>query len=243
MTSEYMDAQKVGDMPLDPNLVDEFVKYVEGLNLPKTHDLPGDEPSDSPYDGVGNPYFNKYVIYDDIFVRFFSNEEDYNFFLEQVIHTVKFPPAENKKDEFMIKHIVGTIHSFFTAYYKRFFILRVSITLTEPESFMHYHLDLAGENADRFLCDISHPDNKMFGIEVENRLYGPLERLGVYKLDTTRQHRAACYSPKHKKISFIIQCIPDLQNYFEYKRKHLEVFNEVRSKHFSENPEMMNTLE
>lgn len=242
MTEEYMDACKVGDMPLDVKLVDEFVKYVEGLDLPKTHDLPGDEGSDDPYDGVGNPYFNKYIIYDDIFVRFFSNDDDYDYFLEHVIHTAKFPPTKNKKDEFMIRHIVGTIHAFFTALYKKFFILRVSLTITEPEHFMHYHLDLAGENADRYLCDISHPDNNMFGIEVEDRLYGPLQRLGVYKLDTTRQHRAASYHPKYKKISFIIQCIPDLRNYFEYKRKHMEVFHEVRNRELAEDPEMMSSL-
>ncbi len=237
-----MDASKVGDMPLDVNMVDEFIKYFEGLDLPKTHDLPGDEGSDDPYDGAGNPYFNKYIIYDDIFVRFFSNDDDYKYFLKEVIHTSKFPPPRNKREEFMIKHIVGTIHSFFTAHYKKFFILRVSLTITEPEHFMRYHFDIGGENADRFLCDISHPDNNMFGIEVENRLYGPLERLAVYKLDTTRLHRAANYSPKHKKMSFIIQCIPDLRNYFEYKRKHMEVFYDVRNKNMSEHPEMMSAL-
>ncbi len=242
MTSEYMDAQKVGDMPLDVKLVDDFIKYVEGLDLPKTHDLPGDEGSDDPYDGVGNPYFNKYVIHDDIFIRFFNNREDYEYFLKEVIHTSLFPPPENKKEEFMIKNIVGTIHSFFTEYYKKFFIIRVSLTLTDPESFMHYHLDLAGENADRFLCDITHSENKMFGIEVENRLYGPLERLAVYKLDTTRQHRAANYAPKHKKMSFIIQCIPDLHNYLEYKRKHMEVFYDVRNKNMAEDPGLMSAL-
>ena len=242
MTTEYMDAAKVGDMPLDINLVEDFIKYFGRLDLPKTHDLPGDEGSDDPYDGVGNPYFNKYIIHDDIFKRFFNNEEDYEYFLKEVIHTSLFPAPKTKQEEYMIKSIVGTIHSFFTGYYKKFFIIRVSLTITDPGQFMHYHLDLAGENADRFLVDITHPENKMFGIEVEDRLYGPLQRLGVYKLDTTRQHRAANYGKKHPKISFIIQCISDLHHYFEYKRKHLEVFYDVR-KDFSEDPSLMSTLQ
>lgn len=243
MSEEYMDAQKVGDMPLDANVVDDFIKYFDSLDLKKTHDLPGDEGSDDPYDGVGNPYFNKYIIYDDIFKRFFVNEDDYDYFLEHVIHTSTLPTPKTKKEQFMVRSIIGTIHSFFTGYYKRFFIIRISLTVTEPEHFMHYHLDLAGENADRFLCDISPPENKMFGIEVEDRLYGPLQRMGIYKLDTTRQHRAASYSPDHRKMSFIIQCIPDLRNYFEYQRKHMDVFYEIRSRKVSEDPEALNALE
>ena len=243
MTEEYMDAAKVGEMPLDVNMVEDFIKYFGGLALPKTHDLPGDVGSDDPYDGVGNPYFNKYIIHDDIFNRFFQNADDYKFFIENVLHSCVLPAPQNKKDEHMIKSIIGTIHSFFTGYYKKFFIIRVSLTVTEPESFIHYHLDLAGENADRFLVDITNPENKMFGIEVEDRLYGPLERLAVYKLDTTRQHRAANYGKKHPKMSFIIQCIPDLHHYFEYKRKHMEVYYDVRDEKMNQNPEMLGELQ
>ncbi len=220
MTSEYRLVEKVGDIQFDENLVNDFLNYLHSLDLTKTHVLSED-------DEEANPYFNKYIIHDSIFQRFFQDREDYEFFIKGVIHTSLFPPCENRKEEHIIKSLLGSIHSFFTGYYKKFFIIRVSVTLTDQESFMHYHRDLAGEHADRFLIDITDPENGMSGIEVEDRLY-KLDRFGVYKLDTTRMHRGANYSPKHKKISFIIQCISELDQYLEYQRKHLEVFFETR---------------
>ncbi len=216
MTLEYRMVEKVGDIPFDENLVNDFLNYLNSMDLPHTHVLSED-------DMESNPYFNKYIIYDSIFEGFFHNRTDYEYFIKGVIHTSLFPPCENKKEEHIIKSLVGSIHSFFTEYYKKFFILRLSVTITDPESFMHYHRDLAGENADRFLVDITHPENGMSGIEVEDRLYN-LDRFGVYKLDTTRMHRGANYSTKHKKISLVIQCISELGQYLEYQRKHLEVF-------------------
>ncbi len=216
MTLEYRIVEKVGDIPLDDNLVNDFINYVNGLDLPKTHVLSED-------DDEQNPYFNKYIIHDEIFERFLQNAADYELFVKAAIHTNFLPPCQNKKDEHLRRCIIGGIHLFFTEYYKKFFIMRVSITITDPESFMHYHRDLAGENADRFVIDITDSENGMSGIEVEDRLY-KLDRLGVYKLDTTRMHRSANYSPKHKKISLIIQGISELEQYLEYQRKHLEVF-------------------
>ena len=43
MNSEYRVVEKVGDIPLDDNLVNEFVHYVSGLDLPKTHVLSEDD--------------------------------------------------------------------------------------------------------------------------------------------------------------------------------------------------------
>ena len=216
MTVEYRVVEKVGDIPLDENLVNDFLNYLNSVHLPKTHVLSGD-------DEEANPYFNKYIIHDSIFEGFFYNRADYEFFIKGVIHTSLFPPRENIQQEHILHSLVGSLHSFFMEYYKQFFLIRVSVTITDPESFMHYHRDLAGEHADRFLVDITHPENEMSGIEVEDRLY-KLDRFGVYKLDTTRMHRGANYSPNHKKISFIIQCISELDQYLEYQRKHLEVF-------------------
>lgn len=216
MTAEYRDVEKIGDIALDENLANDFINYIEGLDLAKTHVLSED-------DEEQNPYFNKYIIHDAIFERFFQNTEDYDLFVKAVIHTNLLPPSKTKKDECLLRSLIGSIHLFFTEYYKKFFIIRVSVTITDPESFMHYHQDLAGENADRFVIDITNPENGMSGIEVEDRLY-KLNRLSVYKLDTTRMHRAANYSPKHKKISLIIQCISELGQYLEYQRKHMDVF-------------------
>ncbi len=220
MAVEYRLVEKVGDIQFDDNLVNEFLNYLNSLNLRPTHVLAED-------DEEANPYFNKYILHDAIFERFFHNREDYEYFIKGVIHTSLFPPCENKKEEHIIRSLVGKIHSFFTEYYKKFFIIRVSVTITDQESFMHYHRDLAGENADRFLIDITDPENGLSGIEVEDRLY-KLDRFGVYKLDTTRMHRGANYSTEHKKISFIIQCISELHQYLEYQRKHLDVFFETR---------------
>ncbi len=221
MTLDYKIVEKVGDSSLDENLVNNFIVYINGLDLPKTHVLSDD-------DDEQNPYFNKYIIHDEIFVRFFQNPGEYELFVKGAIHTNFLPPCQNKKDEHLRRCIIGNIHLFLTEYYKKFFIMRVSITITDPESFMHYHRDLAGENADRFVIDITDSENGMSGIEAEDRLY-TLERLAVYKLDTTRMHRAANYSPKHKKISLIIQGISELEQYFEYQRKHLDVFSQTMS--------------
>ncbi len=221
MTLEYKIVEKVGAIPLDENLVNDFIIYINGLDLPKTHVLSDD-------DDEQNPYFNKYIIHDEIFERFFQNKGDYELFVKAAIHTNFLPPCQNKKDEHLRRRLIGSIHLFLTEYYKKFFIMRVSITITDPESFMHYHRDLAGENADRFVIDITDSENGMSGIEVEDRLY-KLERLAVYKLDTTRMHRAANYSPKHKKISLIIQGISELEQYLEYQRKHLDVFYQTMS--------------
>jgi hypothetical protein len=221
MNSEYRVVEKVGDIPLDDNLVNEFVHYVSGLDLPKTHVLSED-------DGEQNPYFNKYIIYDEIFARFFQNPGEYELFVKAAIHTNLLPPCQNKKDEHLRRCLVGAIHLFLTEYYKKFFIMRLSITFTDPESFMHYHQDLAGENADRFVIDVTDSENGMSGIEVEDRLY-TLDRLAVYKLDTTKMHRSANYSPNHKKVSLIIQGISGLDQYLEYQRKHLELFYQTMS--------------
>lgn len=220
MCLEYRLVEKVGDIRLDENLVNEFLNYLDALKLGRTHVL-------SDEDEEANPYFNKYIIHDDIFRRFFHDRADYEFFIKGVIHTSLFPPCENMKEEHVIKSLLGSIHAFFMGYYKKFFVIRVSVTITDPESFMHYHRDLAGEHADRFLIDITRPENGMSGIEVEDRLY-KLDRFGVYKLDTTRMHRAANFSPTHKKISFIVQGISELDQYLEYQRKHLEVFYQAR---------------
>ncbi len=221
MTAEYRDVEKVGDIALDENLVNDFINYIEGLNLAKTHVLSEDDEDQ-------NPYFNKHIIHDSIFERFFQNSEDYELFVKAAIHTNFLPPSTTKKDECLLRGLIGSIHLFFTEYYKKFFVIRVSVTITDPESFMHYHRDLAGENADRFVIDITDSENGMSGIEVEDRLY-QLNRLGVYKLDTTRMHRAANYSSKHKKISLIIQCISELGQYLEYQRKHMDVFYQTLS--------------
>jgi hypothetical protein len=221
MTLEYRLVEKVGDIQLDENLLNGFIHYFKGLDLPKTHVLAED-------DDEQNPYFNKYIIYDDIFQRFFQNPGDYELFVKAAIHTNFLPPCQNKKDEHLRRCLVGAIHLFLTEYYKKFFIMRLSITITDPESFMHYHRDLAGENADRFVIDITDSENGMSGIEVEDRLY-TLDRLGVYKLDTTRMHRSANYSPSHEKISLIIQGISELDQYLEYQRKHLDVFYQTMS--------------
>ena len=229
MTLDYKIVEKVGDIPLDENLVNDFINYVNGLDLPKTHVLSDD-------DDEQNPYFNKYIIHDEIFARFFQNPGDYELFVKAAIHTNLLPPCQNKKDEHRRRSLIGSIHLFLTEYYKKFFIMRVSITITDPESFMHYHRDLAGENADRFVIDITDPENGMSGIEAEERLY-TLERFAVYKLDTTRMHRSANYSPKHKKISLIIQGISELEQYLEYQRKHLDVFYQTMS--LDQSPEGM----
>ena len=87
----------------------------------------------------------------------------------------------------------------------------------------------------RFLIDITRPENRAFGIEVENRLY-PLRRFAVYKLDTTRMHRAANYNQQFKKISFIVQTIADLRNFIEYRREHLNIYSEVLARNFPLSP-------
>ena len=43
MNSEYRIVEKVGDFPLDGKRVDEFIHYVNGLDLPKTHVLSDDD--------------------------------------------------------------------------------------------------------------------------------------------------------------------------------------------------------
>ncbi len=113
--------------------------------------------------------------------------------------------------------------------------MRVSVSVTEPEGFMHYHVDMGGAYADRFLIDITRPENRAFGIEVEDRLY-PLKRFSVYKLDTTRMHRAVNYDQQFKKISFIVQTIADLRNFIEYRREYLKVYSEVLAHYFPRLP-------
>ncbi len=92
-------------------------------------------------------------------------------------------------------------------------------------------VDLAGENADRFVVDLSKPEGKLSGLQVEERLY-ELDRLAVYKLDTTREHRAVNYSADCKKISLIIQGISELAQYLEYERKHREVYEAFKHRNF-----------
>lgn len=216
MTEAYRDVEKVGDLGLDESLVKDFLALLTSMDLPKTHDL-GEE------SGEDNPSYNKYIVRDDIFSRIFFDEDDYRFFLRRAIHTFLLPRLPDLAAQSVVHRLVGAVHGFFTEYYQRFFLLRVSVSITAPGSFMHYHRDLAGEDADRFLVDLSDPEAKDFGIEVEDRLY-PLRRLGIYKLDTTRPHRAANYGQKHNKVSLIIQCIADLRGFAEYQRKHVDVF-------------------
>lgn len=222
MAPQYMDVEKIGDLILDEKLVADFIGLLDGMDLPKTHDL-GEE------SGEDNPKYNKYIVSDDIFSRIFYDEDDYKFFLRSAIHTFLLPKAANLHDQSVISRLSGAIHGYFTQHYKRFFLLRVSVSITAAGSFMHYHRDLAGENADRFLVDLSPPEADVFGIEVEDRLY-PLQRLAVYKLDTTRSHRAANYGKEHRKISLIIQCIADFHQFMDYQRKHLDVFFEARAR-------------
>lgn len=218
----YRDVEAIGFLPLDESLITGFIGLLDGLDLPKTHDLGQGMAED-------NAAYNKYIVHDDIFTRIFIDEADYRMFLRDVIHTFTLPTSRDPSTRLLTHRLVGAVHAFLTEYYQRFFLLRVSVSITGPGAFMHYHRDLAGEHADRFLVDISPPEADNFGIEVEERLY-PLERLAVYKLDTTRLHRAANYGATHRKISLIIQGIADLHQFTEYQRKHLDAFFDVRER-------------
>jgi len=228
MMVDYRDVEKIGAISLDEPSVDRLIGYLSSANLPETHNVEGDTPTDGPYDARGNSGYNKYILYDDIFARFFTNDSEYQYFLHEVIHTVPLPLDLSPEDEYLVKTMVGAIHGFFTEYYKKFFMLRISVSITEPEAAMHYHRDLAGENADRFLVDLTDFEEKLSGIQVEERLY-KLDRL---VLDTTREHRAVNYSPDKKKISLIIQGISELDQYLEYQRKHLEVYTTIKRQNF-----------
>lgn len=215
----YRDVEKVGNLPLDEDLIVGFLHLLEEVDLPRTHDL-GQETADD------NARYNKYIVHDGIFPQIFTDEIEYRTFLRSVIHTFTLPTARDPATRSVSHRLVGAVHAFFTEYYQRFFLLRVSVSVTDPGSFMHYHRDIAGEHADRFLVDLSSPEACGFGIEVEDRLY-PLERLAVYKLDTTRLHRAANYGDTHRKISLIIQCITDLRQFVEYQRLHLDAYDQA----------------
>jgi hypothetical protein len=230
---EYRDVERIGEISLDAASVEALITYLVTADLPETHNVVGDAPTDGPYDARGNPGYNKYILYDDIFARFFMNESEYQYFLHEVIHTVPLPLDLSAEGEYQIKTMVGAIHGFFTEYYKKFFMLRISVSMTEPQAAMHYHRDLAGENADRFLIDLTACEEKLSGIQVEERLYR-LDRLTVYKLDTTREHRAVNYSPDKKKISLIIQGISELSQYIEYQRKHMEVYTAIKRQNFQQ---------
>ncbi|MAG31731.1 MAG: hypothetical protein CL908_12660 [Deltaproteobacteria bacterium] len=228
---DYRDVERIGSIALDEASVDTLIKYLETADLPQTHNVEGDVPSDGNYDARGNPGYNKYILYDDLFVRFFSNPSEYQYFLHEVMHTAPLPLDLGAEDEYLIKAMIGTIHGFFSEHYKKFFMLRISVSITEQDSSMHYHRDLAGENADRFVVDLSKPEGKLSGLQVEERLY-ELDRLAVYKLDTTREHRAVNYSADCKKISLIIQGISELAQYLEYERKHREVYEAFKHRNF-----------
>ena len=215
----YRDVEKVGDLPLDEDLIAGFLRLLDAAELPRTHDL-GQEAADD------NAAYNKYIVQDGIFPHIFTDETEYRSFLRSVIHTFTLPTARDPVTRSVAHRLVGAVHAFFTQYYQRFFLLRVSVSVTDPGAFMHYHRDIAGEHADRFLVDLSVPEARGFGIEVEDRLY-PLERLAVYKLDTTRLHRAANYGDTHRKISLIIQCITDLRQFVEYQRLHLDAYDQA----------------
>ncbi len=225
MTEEYRVVEKVGELQLDEELVSAFVSYLNNTELQKTHVAMDEEEGEE----TGNPDYNKYIIHDEIFTQFFTEQKDYDYFLKKCIHTTLLPSRDTPEDEVAIRKIIGIIHAFFMEYYKKFFLMRISVSITDEESFMHYHRDLAAENADRFLVDITDPGNKMHGIEVEDRLYS-LDRLSIYKLDTSRRHRGSNFSHEHKKISFIIQCISELDQFIDYQRKHLDLFYETRDK-------------
>ena len=229
--TQYRDVENLGEIGLDEASVDRFLEYLEYADLPQTHNVAGDEPTDGPYDARGNPGYNKYIIHDDIFRRIFRNDSEYQYFLHEVIHTAPMPDEMAEEDEYLIKSMIGSIHLFFGEYYKKFFMLRVSVSLTDPHSAMHYHRDLAGENADRFVVDLSPAEGNLSGIQVEDRIY-QLQRFSVYKLDTTREHRGINYSPKNKKISLIIQCISELDQWLEYERKHREVYEALKRENF-----------
>lgn len=228
MDPEYLDVRVVGEAPFDEELITRFVDFIEHATLPKTHYI-GDGSAED------NPAYNKYIIHDGIFSRFFNSEQEYRYFLDEVVHTAMLPDPGTKEHRHMIHSLVGTIHAVLSAYMKRFFLMRVSVSVTEPEGFMHYHVDMGGAYADRFLIDITSPENRAFGIEVEDRLY-PLKRFSVYKLDTTRMHRAANYDQQFKKISLIVQTIADLRNFIEYRREYLKVYSEVLAHNFPLSP-------
>ena len=224
MINEYRVVEKIGDIQLEEQQLSDFLAYLNHTDLQKTH-LALDE------NGLeeGNPDYSKYIIHDENFTQFFTDIENYDYFIQKCIHTQLLPSRDCSKDEHVVRKIIGSIHAFFMEHYKKYFMIRVSVSITDEESFMHYHRDLAAENADRFLIDITDPENNMHGIEVEDRLYS-LDRLSVYKLDTTRRHRSSNFSPDHKKISFIIQCISELDQFVDYQRKHLDLFYETRDK-------------
>lgn len=224
MDPEYLDVRVVGEAPFDEELITRFVDFMEHATLPRTHYIGDDSAED-------NPAYNKYIIHDDIFSRFFNSEQEYRYFLDEVVHTAMLPDPGTKEHRHVIHSLVGTIHAVLSAHIRRFFLMRVSVSVTEPEGFMHYHVDMGGAYADRFLIDITRPENRAFGIEVEDRLY-PLKRFSVYKLDTTRMHRAANYDHQFKKISFIIQTIVDLRNFIEYRRQYLKVYSDILAQNF-----------
>ncbi len=228
MVNEYRAVEKIGDIHLDEQQLEAFINYLNRTELEKTHLALDDDGMET-----GNADYNKYIIHDEIFIQFFTDAGDYDYFIKNCIHTQVLPSRDDPKDELITRQIIGSIHAFFMEHYKKYFMIRVSVSITDEESFMHYHRDLAAENADRFLIDITHPDNNMHGIEVEDRLYS-LDRLSVYKLDTTRRHRSSNFSPDHKKISFIVQCISELNQFVDYQQKHLDLFYETRDKEMSE---------
>lgn len=234
MDAEYVDVSAVGTAPFDDKLVARFIDFLETTALPRTHYI-GDNTAED------NPTYNKYIIQDAIFSRFFQSQQEYSYFLNEVIHTALLPDPGTMDHQHMIHSLVGTIHSVLSAHLKRYFLMRVSVSVTEPEGFMHYHVDMGGAHADRFLIDITRPENSAFGIEVENRLY-TLDRFTVYKLDTTRMHRAVNYDRTHKKISFIIQTISDLRKFIEYQREYMAAYSTAVAMNFPMTPDRVGSL-
>lgn len=234
MDVEYFDVSVVGKAPFDEKLVDKFIDFIENTALPSTHYI-GDSSTDD------NPTYNKYIIHDAIFSRFFQSHQEYTYFLNEVLHTAMLPDPGTTDHQHMIHSLVGTIHAVLSAHLKKFFLMRVSVSVTEPEGFMHYHVDMGGAHADRFLIDITRPENNAFGIEVEDRLYA-LDRFTVYKLDTTRMHRAVNYDKKLKKISFIVQAISGLRQFIEYQREYMKAYSNVLAMNFPMSPDRVNPI-
>lgn len=230
MDSEYFDVCVVGEAPFDEKLVDKFVEFIENTKLPSTHYI-GDSSADD------NPTYNKYVVHDAIFSRFFQSHQEHTYFLNEVLHTAMLPDPGTPDHQHMIHGLVGTIHAVLSVHLKKFFLMRVSVSVTEPEGSMHNHVDMGGAHADRFLIDITRPENKAFGIEVEGRLYA-LKRFTVYKLDTTRMHRAVNYDKQLKKISFIVQAISDLRGFIEYQREYMKAYADILAMRSSMSPDM-----
>ncbi len=223
MSKEYQVIEKVGDLQISEQQLSAFMGYLENSVVEQAH-----QTLDNTSEETENSNYNKYIMHDEIFTQIFTNDEDYNYFLKDCIDTQVLPTRDHSSDELNLRKIIGSIHAFFINYYKKYFMLQISVSITDVKSTMDYQRDLAAENADRFLIDITHTANNMCGVEVEERLY-PLEQLAIYKLDATRQHRNSNFSNDHRQINFGVQCISELDQFVDYQQKHLGLFSRIQN--------------